>query len=369
MKTKIILGLILILALSVSANYAQQEITLTTSAANTTSSKSTIDLPALNGNPNAIIFATPMGNTATLNPNPIGAWYYNNKWNIFNITHAAMPIGATFKVQYFVQPDANHFLHIITTGSSATVPRSYLDYPVLNNQPNAQFKIFQNHSAVYTRNPSEAKAEYEAGSGKWFIENVNGTALSRNTAYNIGISPGALGLNPNTYNPVGEATPKNPTPISPTPPTSTSAKPSVLVFNENSYGVIELSYGTNVKPIEGLDNQTFTITQKSRIVFNTTMAPSLLNESVAVRVWLEVSILNAANQIVGRAVGIAILTTKQALTVVALGIGILDTPGTYHTKVTLSRTPGGSDVMINHGLTWQVPDQQRPQMIIQIFPD
>ena len=215
MKTRIIWILIVVLALAVAISSAQ-EVTLTTSAANTTSSKSTIDLPALNGNASAIIFATPMGNTAALNQNTIGAWYYNDKWNIFNITHAVMPIGATFKVQYFVQPDANHFLHVVNAGGNATIPRSYLDYPVLNNQPNAQFKIFQNHSSLYTRNPSEATAEYDAGSGKWFIKNVNGTALSRETAYNIGIASGALGANPNTNTPVGKVSPKNPNAILPT---------------------------------------------------------------------------------------------------------------------------------------------------------
>jgi hypothetical protein len=208
----LVLFVVLILTTAVNS-FAQN--TLTTTAANTNSSMTRIDIPGLANNPNAIIVATLVGNFS-LNPHPIGAWYYNDKWYIFNTDHNVMPVGLTFNLQVVLIPDANHFLHIITTGSSATVPQSYLDYPVLNNQPNAQFKIFQNHSSVYTRNPSEAKAEYEAGSGKWFIKNVNGTALSRNTAYNIFIAPGALGLNPNTDTPVGEATPKNPTPISPT---------------------------------------------------------------------------------------------------------------------------------------------------------
>ena len=90
MKSKLVLVSIL-LASCFSAIYAQ-EIIVTSTAGNTVASKTQIDLPLLNGNPNAMIVATPLGNSATLNPHPIGAWYYNNKWNIFNVDHAVMPL-------------------------------------------------------------------------------------------------------------------------------------------------------------------------------------------------------------------------------------------------------------------------------------
>src|SRR5687768_14558786 len=47
--------------------YAQQELTHTTTPANTNSIMSSIDLPGLTGNPLAIIVATPLGNTKLLN--------------------------------------------------------------------------------------------------------------------------------------------------------------------------------------------------------------------------------------------------------------------------------------------------------------
>ena len=193
MKVRIILGLCVLLTFSTINSFAQ-EMTLTTTAANVISNKALIDIAELNNNPSAIIVATPIGNTASLNPHPIGAWYYNNKWNIFNVDVAVMPFGAKYLVQYSAQPDSTHFLHIIpigTGGSSATVSRTYLDYPALNNNPNAKFKIFQNHAPprAFFLNPNEAQAIYE--NGKWYIQNVNGAALHPNTAYNIVIETAA----------------------------------------------------------------------------------------------------------------------------------------------------------------------------------
>lgn len=194
MKFVVLFGIVVLCLLSTRTGTAQ-EYTLTTTSANTVSSKSTIDLPALNGNPSAVIVATPVAGTETLNPHPIGAWYYNGKWNIFNTDHAAMPLGAKYQVQYFPQPSPGHFVHVIPSGSSATVSRTYLDYPSFVNKPGVQFKILQNHAPDYRAfylNQSEARASYEGG--QWFIHNVNGTALHPKTAYNVVItSTGAPG--------------------------------------------------------------------------------------------------------------------------------------------------------------------------------
>ena len=119
MKTNIILSLMFVLAGAVSGGYAQ-ELTLTTTNANTVSSKSSIDLPGLTGNPLAIIVAMPLGNTELLNTHPIGAWYYSGKWNIFNSDHAVMPIGAKYKVEFVLTPDATHFMHLVTQQNLAT---------------------------------------------------------------------------------------------------------------------------------------------------------------------------------------------------------------------------------------------------------
>lgn len=183
MKRIFLVALTIIFGLFVSNLYAQ-ETTVTTTANNTIASRVILDMPGLANNPNAIIVATPTRNTQTINPHPIGAWYINNKWHIFNTNHANLPMGATFNVQVFAQPDTRHFVHVVLQSNSGT--RSYLDGPEFDNKPNIQVRIFHNHSSAYHRNPSQARVAYEGV--KWFIENVDGKPLLPNTAYNVVIS-------------------------------------------------------------------------------------------------------------------------------------------------------------------------------------
>jgi hypothetical protein len=218
----IILGSFLFLTLSAFSTYAQ-EFTLTTTPANTVSSRASIDMPGLTGNPMAIIVATPIGGTETLNPHSIAAWYYNNKWNIFNTDQAVMPPGAKYKVQVFLKPDASHFLHVVTRENLGE-GGSYIDSPTLNRNPSAQVTIFQNHAPdnrPYYFNRSEAKAEYDSASGRWYIKNVNGNPLYPNTAFNIVIiSGGAVGASISSTSPASPAAAvvAKPTPTIPTLP-------------------------------------------------------------------------------------------------------------------------------------------------------
>jgi hypothetical protein len=204
MNAKTIWNLIMIIALTVSANYAQQEFTFTTTAANLGGIKASIDMPGLTGNPLAIIIATPLGDTETLNPHPIGAWYYSGKWYLVNVDSGRMPEGAKYKVQFYLKPSANQFLHIFTQQNIGS-EGSYIDHPSLNNNPNAQFKILQNHSpeirTPYNLNRFEAKAAYSSAAGRWYIANVNSELQGRGSAYNIVITSGATAQtnkNPNS---------------------------------------------------------------------------------------------------------------------------------------------------------------------------
>lgn len=185
-------ALLIALMLTAADGFAQ-EFTLTTTNANVVSSKASIDMPGLTGNPLAIIVAMPLGNTELLNPHPIGAWYYSGKWNLFNTDHAVMPLGAKYKVQFFPQPGPNQFLHIVTQQNLGS-EGSYIDHPALNNNPNAAFKILQNHSpdvrTPYNLNRFEARAAYSSAAGRWYIANVNGEPLGRGSAYNIVIASG-----------------------------------------------------------------------------------------------------------------------------------------------------------------------------------
>jgi len=189
------------------ANVSAQEITLTTTAKNVVASKAAIDFPGLDGNLQAIVAATPVGETSRSNPHPIGAWFYNGKWNIFNTDHATMPEGLQFKVQIFLKPDANHFLHSVSP-ENMRGGESCIDNRALNGNPNAQVAIFQNHAPDNRSgalNKYAATAEYDAAAAKWCIRNVGGERLYANTAYNVIVAPG------------GTATAMNPTLLTATP--------------------------------------------------------------------------------------------------------------------------------------------------------
>lgn len=210
MKLKIIYRkLLLAIFIGVIAlnSHAQLEYTLTTTAANTVSSRSLIDVPGLTGNPNAIIIATPLGNTKTMNPHPTGAWYYSGKWNIFNCNHAVMPLGLTYKVQYFLTAGPNQFLHLVTLQNLGS-EGSYIDNPALNNKPNVQFTILPNHSpevrAGSWLNSSEAKAAYNTSTGRWYITNIGGQQMQKGCAYNIVVgATGSTGSDPNNTGSTG----------------------------------------------------------------------------------------------------------------------------------------------------------------------
>lgn len=179
-----------------------QEFTLTTTNANVDSSKALIDMPGLTANPLAIIIATPLGNTALLNTHPVGAWYYSGKWNIFNSDHAVMPLGAKYRVQFFKEPGPNQFMHLVTQ-QNIGAEGSYIDNPALNNNPDAQVKIFQNYApevrTPYYLDRFKSEVAYSTAAGRWYIANVNGEALGRGTVFNVVITPGTgVGTTPAT---------------------------------------------------------------------------------------------------------------------------------------------------------------------------
>jgi hypothetical protein len=89
-------------------------------AANITGHITVIDHPQTNGNANAILLVTPNWNAGgaagVYNNHPIGVYYFNNHWAIFNQDIGAMPAGAAFNVQVFAaSPTA--FVHRATAAN------------------------------------------------------------------------------------------------------------------------------------------------------------------------------------------------------------------------------------------------------------
>jgi hypothetical protein len=177
MKSNAFFALPLLLVLGVSPAVAQ-EFTLISTEENTRMNRVTLDRPELNGNPLAVIIATPLGDTPTLNPNPVGAWYYNDKWHINNTNGSRFIPGLRYKIQYFSRPGPRQFVHVVTDDNLGR-EGSYVDHPLLNDNPKAEFAILQNHGPrpLYNLNNHVATASYNSASGNWLIANINGKPI------------------------------------------------------------------------------------------------------------------------------------------------------------------------------------------------
>lgn len=202
---------LMLFVLTAACSQAQQQFTITSSRDNNycNGTCTLFDVPELNGNPTAVIFVTPVEvNGINLNPHPICAYYTKERWSVINVDNSTIPPGAQFNVQYYSQPDNNHFVHIVTK-ENLVKSNSYIDHTGLNGNPNAQFQFLQNASPNVRGggvNKDEINTRYDDAAGKWYITNVSGKVFDFATGYNISISSGT---NANT-------TPVNTTPFSPT---------------------------------------------------------------------------------------------------------------------------------------------------------
>lgn len=232
MKTSKALLWVIVLIGSAAVSSFAQKFTFTTSPANASGPRALIDMPGLTGNPLAIIVATPIGETEMLNPHPIGVWYIGGKWYLCNVDIGVMPPGAKYRIQFFQRPGPNNFLHNVTN-KNLGAEGSYIDSPVLNNNPNAQVSILQNHApevrSPFALNQGHAKAAYSSAAGRWYIYNADDKPLPIGCAFNVvvGSGGGTVAVSPTQTPGPGNTGGTNPGGINPTttPTPTTGGQP------------------------------------------------------------------------------------------------------------------------------------------------
>lgn len=150
--------------------------------------------PRINGNPDAIVLISlekDIG-AASYNHN-IGVWYEGGaqEWAIFNQDRAAVPAGATFRVEV---PRASakfvHYAGLVNTAGNYT----YLDNQLTNGEPDAVLSVTQNWNpgggrGVYNNHPVDTV--YDAQVKKWAVYNRDGASIPKGAAFNIAVSAGA----------------------------------------------------------------------------------------------------------------------------------------------------------------------------------
>lgn len=165
-------------------------------AGNITGNRTTVDSPLTNGRPHATLFVTanwnPNGAGGTYNDHPIGVYYFDGKWRVFNQDLAAMPANAAFNV-LAPEPGVNVFVHEANAANiSGNVSR--IDHPLTNGNPNALLLVTPNW------NPGGAGGTYNNHpigvyyfSGIWWLTNQDGGTMEPNASFNIMVLPASSG--------------------------------------------------------------------------------------------------------------------------------------------------------------------------------
>lgn len=193
-----LLALFMIIVLS---SFGQQQLTHVATKENISCNYdcTILDVAELNNNGAAVIFVIPVSEKGgTINQHPIGAYYFKEKWHIFNMDSRPIPVGSKFTVTYFTNPDEKHFLYSFRKEDIQADGSALIDHPSLNNNPGAKFSSFPRwdpNSQGGITNRDEIKTEYNAAAGKWSFSNKNQKPLFSRVTYNISLEGSGI-VNP-----------------------------------------------------------------------------------------------------------------------------------------------------------------------------
>ena len=143
-----------------------------------------IDQSGLNNNPDAILSVTPLWE-GQYNDNPVGVFYnpFTNKWNIYNSNLVDMPWMSKFNV-YFQQKSANAFIHR-TSAANIAADASYIDHPLLNGSPCAQFQITYDSGINFSHRTG---VFYSTSRAQWGIFNQDHQSMPVSARFHVIVS-------------------------------------------------------------------------------------------------------------------------------------------------------------------------------------
>jgi len=170
---------------------APQAATHVTTAANTSGHISYLDHPLANGNPSAVIQASPSWNSSiggAIDAHVIGVWYdtKQGRWAIFNQDFAPMPLKSTFQI-YVAQGGTSTFVQRATAANTYG-STTWIDNPATNGRPYAALIVTPNWNpggAGGTYNNHVTGVWYDAKKGQWAILNQDGAAMPAGASFNV----------------------------------------------------------------------------------------------------------------------------------------------------------------------------------------
>ncbi|MGH9281003.1 MAG: DUF7452 domain-containing protein [Acidimicrobiales bacterium] len=150
-----------------------------------------LDHPALNGNPKAVVLATPVRHptdSGFMN-HCIGIWYSPSvgRWAVFNQDGAAMEENALFSVRALRETSPSLFVHR-SSPASAAGNASVIDHPAVNGDPDVLLLVTPNWNpyglgGVFNDRPTGVW--YDGTRGRWTVFNQDLIAMPADAAFNI----------------------------------------------------------------------------------------------------------------------------------------------------------------------------------------
>jgi hypothetical protein len=156
------------------------------SGANSTYDWTDLDHPMTNGNPAALVFATPNwsphGTGAVYDDHPIGVYYHDNRWSIFHQDQTPIPAGAAFNVHVVSAPTPpTALVHSAAPGTHYTD----VDTAAANGRPGALVWITANYNPAFVYDSHPTGVWYNGG--RWSIFNQDIAAMPAGAAFNVSV--------------------------------------------------------------------------------------------------------------------------------------------------------------------------------------